>query len=160
MEVKADKAGWDFRFSLASAVFSTACHHCDWPAKWRWLLAPFPEVGPAQLCSLSQWQCLLASSWTVNMPNQISSSLTSFTSYQVYQLFPASQMSLEVVFYRWPFPTSFTRSKIFRAEGNKDLLQWFTTMVLLHLYLVIQLWDVSQITVTFPPFFSFEVKFI
>ena len=121
MEVKADKAGWDFRFSLASAVISTACHHCDWPAKWRWLLAPFLEVGPIQLCSLSQWQCLLASSWTVKVPNQISSSLTSFTSYQVYQLFPASQMSLEVVFYRWSFPTSFTRSKIFRAEGNKDL---------------------------------------
>lgn len=118
MEAKADRAGRDFRFSLASAIYSTACHHCDWLAKWRWLLVPFLEVGPIKPYSLSHWQCLLASCLTVKVPNQISSSLASFAFYQVYQPFPASQMSLEVVFYRWPFPTNSTKSKIFRAEEN------------------------------------------
>lgn len=115
----------DFRFFLASTVFSTACHHCNWLAKWRWLLAPFFEVGPIKLCSLSHQQCLLASSWTLKVPNQIFSLLTSFTSYQVYQPFPASRMFLEVVFYRWPFLTNPTESKIFQVKGSKDLLQGF-----------------------------------
>lgn len=142
MEAKATR---DFRFSLASAMFSTACHHLDWLAKWRWLLAPSLEVGLIKLCSLSHWQYLLASSWTVKVPNQISSSLTSFTSYQVY---PSTLPSFSKIpgnrFYRWPFPTNFTKSKTFRAE--KIFTTMFYNYAVAALMSYDKLWDVSTLT--------------
>lgn len=153
MEAEADRASQDFRFFLASALLSTACHHCDWLAKRRWLLVPFLEAGPIKLCSLSHWRCLLPSSLTVKVPIRISSALTSFTSYQIYQPFPASQTVLEVVFSRWPFPTNFIKSKLFRAEEKKNLVPSLATTGLPHWCLDL------QIPVIFPFVFLWQIIF-
>lgn len=121
----------NLRSFLASVVFSTACHHCDWVAKWKWLLAPSLEVGPIKLCTLSSQQCLPAQFWAAKVPSPISSSLTSFASQPGPSTIPSFLNGPGSSFPHVTILSQFTQPKRFGAEGNKYLFQRFMTLMLL-----------------------------